>query len=77
MEHRTKPWQRDCTTLMGMGMLQHRLNDAYEHRRGAHVPSPHLERQLRDAAENDVRTEYENRIRDVYRSNAITSHNHL
>ena len=69
MEHRTKPWQRDCTTLMGMGMLQHRLNDAYEHRRGAHVPSRHLERQLRDAAENDVRTEYENRIRDVYRSN--------
>ena len=69
MEHRTKPWQRDCTTLMGMGMLQHRLNDAYEHRRGAHVPSRHLERQLRDAAENDVRNEYENRIRDVYRSN--------
>ena len=69
MEHRTKPWQRDCNTLMGMGMLQHRLNEAYERRRGVHIPSRHLERQLRDAAENDVRTEYENRIRDVYRSN--------
>ena len=68
MEHRTKPWKKDVNTLIRMGMLQHRLNEAYDRRRGIQVPSRHLERQLRDAADTDVRNEYENRLRDVYRS---------
>ena len=69
MEHRTKPWKKDVDTLVGMGMLQNRLNDAYNRRRGIQVPSRHLERQLRKAANTDVRSEYENRLRDVYRTN--------
>ena len=69
MEHRTKPWKKDVDTLVGMGMLQNRLNDAYNRRRGIQVPSRHLERQLRKAADTDVRSQYENRLRDVYRTN--------
>ena len=77
--YRHKPWQQDVTTIIGAGHLQDRINTHYHQLRGGVPPrqlEPADEENLWLRAYENVRTHYQDRLREFYANNLRQYVNH-
>ena len=75
LNYRLRPWDRDAEKLVGMGMLQNKINALYnakkarQQRQSSHVASVDNDDDIRNQSKQLVLEQYKKRIKDVYSEN--------
>ena len=74
LNYRLRPWDRDAEKLVGMGMLQNKINSLYNAKKGQQQQQPSQvapmdDDELRNQSRQSVLDQYSKRIKDVYSDN--------